>query len=88
VARLTAYKVGETKLSEFMADAGMTAPEDGVTQGWHVVQRETTGDAAEATSKFRVEFRLPAGEAGKNRGGNLADLEFKAGLLTAFKWNN
>jgi len=70
-----------------MADAGMTASTDAGMKGWHVIQRESAGADAEATAKFRVEFRPPA-DAGKNRGGNLAELEFKAGLLTALKWNN
>ena len=85
VARLTSYKVGETKLSDFLAHAGMSGPGDAGKEGWHVTLREPAGTAAEGVYKFHVEFRAPSG---KNRGGNLADLEFKAGVLAALKWNN
>jgi hypothetical protein len=95
VARLSSYKVGETKLSEFFADAGMAAAGDEGGDGWHVTLPDTTaGEATSATNavtsaapagsrKFRVWFRDP-----RNRDHSLADLEFRAGVLTGFVWNN
>jgi hypothetical protein len=91
VAKLTAYQVGETKLGEFFTDAGMTTATDEGKNGWHVTPPETvaegskaaTNAAAEGDHKFRVWFRDP-----RNRDHSLADLEFKAGVLTGFVWNN
>lgn len=145
VAHLTSYQVGETRLSEFLADAGMAGPEDNGTNGWYVTQRKSAEmdtntappGATVASLKFNVEFHDPRPNGGRrgagraatgtntpagtnaisqpvaanpalnstngaatalpsrgNRGGgrnrvpNLADLDFKDGVLTAFKWNN
>lgn len=96
VAKLTAYKVGETKLSEFLADAGMSGPDDGGKNGWHVTApAASAGQAVAATNamanvasgesrKFRVWFR----DSRNNRDHSLADLEFRDGVLSGFVWNN
>lgn len=91
VARLTSYKVGETKISDFYTDARMTGPNDEGKEGWRVSRIDAAGAPSsgavpaesEAAIKFRVHFRGP-----QNRDRSLADLEFKSGLLTEFKWNN
>ena len=86
VAKLTAYKVGGTKIVEFFADAGMTGPSDEGKDGWHVARLDApvaqSNEIAD-TYKFRVDFRDP-----KGRDRAIADLEFKGGFLVAFKWNN
>ena len=69
----------------------MTAATDEGKNGWHVTSPEPvaegsktgTNAAAEGDHKFRVWFRDP-----RNRDHSLADLEFKAGVLTGFVWNN
>ncbi len=108
VARLTSYKVGETKLSDFFKDAGMSGPTDSGTNSWRVVQQDTGG--ANGHYKFQVYFRNPHDLVDKNgpasgtanqkpdpnaphpRSGGpnclMDDLEFKAGVLTAFQWDN
>jgi hypothetical protein len=129
VAHLTAYKVGETKLTEFFSDAGMQSPSDAGTNGWHVITDDSananaapsagtpasTAGASATTSElhFRIFFRNPESAAAAQpapssatnpsqqsatnnvpprprSGGDrlIADLEFKAGILTAFKWDN
>ncbi len=146
VAKLGSFKAGETKLTEFYADAGVTGPGETSTNGWHLIAREgAAGDtnavaAADGTLKLRVLYhdtrpaggrggrrgaatgggtnqattasalqstntpaaqgtnaaaaQTPRGGAGRGgRGGgrtepSLADLDFKDGVLTAFKWNN
>lgn len=126
VAHLTSYKSGETKLADFLADAGMSAPSDTGTNGWHVALEDSpasspapsaavpaTPEPASGEFHFRVFFRNPesastqqgasgtaanqaASQGATNaapprpRGGDrlIADLEFKAGILTAFKWDN
>lgn len=67
VARLTSYRVGETRLPDFFKDAGMTSPADAGTSGWRVVQQDATSSrTASAISaganghyRFRVFFRNP-----------------------------
>jgi hypothetical protein len=94
VGRLNTYKVGETKLSQLYADAGMSGPGDAGKNGWVVARRNAgqpgaaapnnpaPGDAP-ATASLRVSFHNDTyGNA------SIADLDFKDGLLTAFKWNN
>jgi hypothetical protein len=125
VAHLTSYKVLETKLADFLTDAGMSSPSGAGTNGWHVTLEDTRGSVpapagappeapvpAIADFHFRVFFRnpetanaqQPAANAATNPatqttnpvsprprpGGDrlIADLEFKAGILTAFKWDN
>lgn len=115
VARLGSYKVAETKLADFFADAGMNGPADAGTNGWHVARQETPGLEASADGhyQFRVFFRNPVNADGQQAappsggasqtaqgtntgaqrpriGGDrlLADLEFKGGVLVAFKWDN
>jgi hypothetical protein len=130
VAKLTSYKVGETKLSSFLTDAGMATADDKGTNGWLVTQTNSQPDAG--IVHFNVKFLDPHPERGqalrdaiasgsstpaitasnllaahsttntaaaangaRRRGGrggnripNLADLEFKDGTLSNFKWNN
>ena len=94
VAHLASYKVGETKLADFFTDAGMSSTADADTNGWHVVQQEAgVSEPAAATSsggdghyQFRVFFRNPENGGGGDR--LIADVEFKGGVLTAFKWEN
>jgi len=64
VARLTSYKVGETKLGDFFKDAGMTSPAEEGTNSWRVVRQETAG--ANAQYKFQVYFRNPHDLVDKN----------------------
>ena len=86
VAKLTAYKIGETKIGDFFADAGMTGPGEEGKDGWHVARLDAAGAQSNAITdayKFRVDFRDP-----KGRDRSIADLEFKGGVLVVFKWNN
>lgn len=119
VAHLSSYKVGETKLADFFADAGMSSAADPGKNGWHVVPQDASPSATSATDSthsFRVFFRksdtvqqqasnvqppvaastaqsaqtatstTPAARPSVDR--LIADLEFKNGVLSAFKWNN
>lgn len=87
VAKLTAYKVGETKLAAFFSDAGMAGPADVGVNGWHVTEQDTaTSSGTDGRQHFRVFFRNPANAGAVDR--LLADLGFKGGVLTAFKWDN
>ncbi|HET9401165.1 MAG TPA: hypothetical protein VFO34_09450 [Candidatus Acidoferrales bacterium] len=120
VARLTAYKVGETKLADFFADAGMASASDTGKNGWHVAAQDAAPPAtntAEASYSFRIFFRKSETEQGTQaqpsasanpatpstnpsaQSANttqprpsvdrlVADLEFKSGVLSAFKWDN
>jgi len=126
VAHLTSYKVLETKLADFLTDAGMSSPSAAGTNGWHVTLVDTSGSIpasaaippetpapAIADFHFRVFFRNPENAAAQQRPPTsttnpatqgatnstaprprpqvdrlIADLEFKAGILTAFKWDN
>lgn len=74
VADLTSYKVGETKLSDFLADAGMSTPSDPGTNGWHVTQPGVPADSSAASGSsaafpmdgpyhFQIFFRNPAAPA-------------------------
>jgi hypothetical protein len=91
VVKLTAYKVGGTKIGDFFADAGMMGPGDEGKDGWHVARLDASGAPSnagaaadlEAAYKFRVNFRDP-----RSRDRSIADLEFKGGVLIGFKWNN
>jgi len=91
VAKLTSYKMGETKIGDFFADAGMTGPGDEGQNGWHVSRPDAAGAQSnagaaadsEAAYRFRVDFRDP-----KGRDHSIADLDFKGGVLIGFKWNN
>ncbi|HWG57609.1 MAG TPA: hypothetical protein VN661_01030 [Candidatus Acidoferrales bacterium] len=71
VADLTSYKVGETKLADFLEDAGMSTPSDPGTNGWHVTQPNVSSDSSAASGssaafpmdgpyRFQVFFRNPA----------------------------
>lgn len=94
VGRLNSYKIGETKISQLYADAGMAAPGDAGQNGWGVASRnssQTDGASANQTPSgetpahlsLRVSFHHETyGNAA------LADLDFKDGVLTAFKWDN
>jgi len=64
VARLTSYKVGETKLGDFFKDAGMTGPGDNGADSWRVLQQEAAG--ANGHYKFQVYFRNPRDIGEKN----------------------
>lgn len=67
VARLTSYRVGETRLADFFQDAGMTGSADAGKGSWRVVQQEAanseptaaTPAGANGHSRFRVYFRNP-----------------------------
>jgi alpha-glucosidase len=91
VAKLNAYEIDKTKLADFYADAGMSGPSDEGQNSWHVTRLDAPGQIQDAgvaadpqgSLKYRVFYRDP-----KNRDRSLADLEFKAGLLATFKWNN
>lgn len=92
VARLLAYKVGETKLADFFADAGMARQTDQGVKGWHVTEmlwsKILSGiqPGSGSSSRFRVFFRNPVNAGAHDRA--LADLEFKNGVLIAFAWDN
>ena len=84
VGRLNDYKVGETSLTQLYADAGMAGPDDAGKNGWVVTRRNSAppGETA-ATASLRVSFHHDTyGNA------SIADLDFKNGVLTAFRWNN
>jgi hypothetical protein len=66
VAHLYSYKVGQTKLSEFLGNAGMSAPTDTGTNGWYVIQQPTSANGtnaapqgAVASLKFTIEYNDP-----------------------------
>lgn len=92
VAKLLAYKVGETRLADFLADAGMARQTDPGVNGWHVTGtlwgkilsgiQPGLGDPC----RFRVFFRNPANAGAPDRA--LADLEFRNGVLMALAWDN
>jgi hypothetical protein len=94
VGRLNSYKIGETKLSQLYADAGMAALGDASRNGWVIASRNSTqrdgasgnqissGDAP-ANLSLRVSFHHATyGNAA------IADLDFKDGVLTGFKWDD
>lgn len=71
VADLTSYKAGETKLADFLADAGMSTPSDPGANGWHVTQPGVPSDSSAAPGSsaafpmdgpyhFQIFFRNPA----------------------------
>ena len=114
VAHLASYKVADTKLSDFFADAGMKSGSDEGTNGWRVEKRGWTPsgpDENNGTFEFRIYFRrpeppqsTPAAAAATNQSPQntspstapprpavdrlIADLEFKSGVLSSFKWDN
>lgn len=59
VANFTSYKVGETKLSEFFSDAGMSSTSDAGTNGWHVTLDESSS-ANSAPAGVTPEAPTPA----------------------------
>ncbi len=82
VGRLNSYKIGETKLSQLYADAGMSGPDAPGKNGWVVAPGKALETAGEA-SAIRVSFHHDTyGDA------SIADLTFKDGILAGFKWNN
>jgi alpha-glucosidase len=91
VAKLTAYKIGGTKIGDFFGDAGMTGLGDEGENGWHVSRLDAAGAQSnagavadsESAYRFRINFRDPG-----NRDHSIADLDFRAGVLVGFKWNN
>ena len=92
VAKLTAYKVGETNLANFFADAGMARQTDPGVNGWYVKETYWSeilsgiSPGSGGPCRFRVFFRNPANAGANDRA--LADLEFKNGVLMAFAWDN
>jgi hypothetical protein len=91
VAKLYSYKVGETKLSDVFAGAGIAKIGDEGKGGWVIASRDATASAAAPTNA------APAGGdahltvsyvQGTYRPSLIADLEFKDGVMTAFKWDN
>ncbi|MGA2540045.1 MAG: hypothetical protein ABSG78_00640 [Verrucomicrobiota bacterium] len=94
VGRLNSYKVGETKLSDLLTDAGMTALGDAGKNGWVVVSRNspqpdnaTTNNTAPGDAPANVSVRVSFHHASYGDAA-IADLDFKDGVLTAFKWDN
>jgi hypothetical protein len=91
VAKLSAYKVGQTKLADFLSDAGITSPEGHGKNGWSVKETSLSRTLVRfrlgfgADYQFRVCFHNPP-KVIRDRA--LADLEFKGGLLTAFAWDD
>lgn len=92
VGKLAAYKVGETKLSGFLGDAGMARRTDHGVNGWQVTETlwgkilSRTQPGPGSSCQFRVFFRNPANAGAADRA--LADLEFRNGVLMAFAWDN
>jgi hypothetical protein len=87
VAKLAVYRVGETKLADFLSDAGMVGPADGAVKGWHVAEQDAAASGgSDGHHRFRIFFRNPVSADAVDR--LLADLEFKGVVLTALKWNN
>lgn len=94
VGRLNSYKVGETKLSDLLTDAGMTALGEAGKNGWVVALRnspqpdnDTRNNAPSGDAPGNVSIRVSFHH---DTYGNapIADLEFKDGVLTDFKWDN
>ena len=98
VARLYSYKVGETKLSDVYTDAGITNLGDaGQTAGSSPRatpsprlpprhrQCPAAPDAAAASGTVNVTVSY---HQATYRAANIADLDFKDGVLSAFKWDN
>ena len=91
VAKLTSYKVGQTKLADFLSDAGMIDPEEHGKNGWSVNETSLSRILVRfrlgfgADYQFRVCFHNPPNVL---RHRALADLEFKDGVLTTFAWDN
>jgi hypothetical protein len=92
VAKLTSYEVGQTRITDFFKDAGMSGPADDGTSGWHVSEtflsrvREEIRRGGDGSYRFRVSFRNPAQASPGDR--PLADLTFRNGVLAAFEWDN
>jgi hypothetical protein len=96
VATLNTYKVGQTRLSDFLSDAGIAGPQgrnlrDHGRGGWYASEtflnrafvRFRLGFGAD--HQFRIYFHDPP-KIVPDRA--LVDLEFNDGLLTAFGWDN
>ena len=81
---LTSYRIGETTLVRFLSDAGIASPSDSGTNGWRVTHDSNGVDT------FRVEYDSQGNASWTGRAFRalLADLEFKAGVLASFSWNN
>jgi alpha-glucosidase len=92
VAKLTSYRIGQTRLADFFADAGMVHPTDPGADGWHVTETSLGKMLAvihlgsSTIHRFQVSFRDPARAGALDR--PLAHLEFKDGTLAAFGWDN
>jgi alpha-glucosidase len=84
VARLASYRIGETSLVQFLSDAGVVSASDNGTNGWRVTHNSSGVDT------FQVEYDSQGNASWTGRAFRalLADLEFKAGVLASFSWNN
>jgi hypothetical protein len=58
VAKLTSYKIGETKLADFYADAGVAGPGETSNTGWRVIQRESAASGTNAVPSAEGALRL------------------------------
>jgi alpha-glucosidase len=92
VAKLTSYRVGQTKFGDFLSDAGMVHPTDPGVEGWHVTEMflskilRDVHLGSTTIYRFQVSFRDPADSGDRDR--PLAHLEFKDGTLATFAWDN
>ncbi|HXW55812.1 MAG TPA: hypothetical protein VEJ67_08700 [Candidatus Cybelea sp.] len=92
VAKLISYEVGQTRITDFFKDAGISAPADGGTGGWHVNEGFLSRARAEirlsgaGSHQFQVSFRNPANRNAADR--PLARLTFRNGVLARFQWDN
>jgi hypothetical protein len=89
VAKLTSYEVGQTRITDFFTDTGMSGPADGGRNGWRVTLLSRAGQEIPKTngsSRFHVSFRNPSNPNAVDR--PLADLTFRNGILAGFQWDN
>ena len=86
VERLNSYHVGKTMLQQFLSDAGIASASDAGANGWRV----TRINGREDSDAFHIEYDNQGASARGARAfrSSLADLEFKAGVLTDFAWKN
>jgi hypothetical protein len=89
VAKLASFEVGQTRITDFFTDAGMSGPADSGTSGWHVTLLSRAGKEIRGTIgsvRFHVSFRNPSNPSAPDR--PLADLTFRNGILAGFQWDN
>ena len=94
VGRLNSYIIGKTRLTDLYADAGIGSLKEEGKNGWVIASRgqfqylpdtidKSAPDDSSNTIKVQVSFHdATYGNA------SIANLDFKDGVLSVFKWNN